>query len=97
MQEVAPQCLEVLVQLIDAGFSRLTLSAMEDFSLEGLPPAEVSRTLEKVVENLDLLQPQTLPSLLPRLLGMYGELLPSAPYLLEHLVNSYHELSPSTR
>jgi hypothetical protein len=97
LQQVASQCLEVLLQLLDAGYSELTLTAMENFGMEGLDKNDVARTLEKVVDKLDLLQPASLPALLPRLLGIYGELLPTSPYLLEHLVNCYHELLPSTR
>lgn len=96
-QQVAHQCLEVLLQLLDTGHSDVTLTAMENFSLDGLEKSDIARTLEKVVDKLDLLQPASLPCLLPRLLGMYGELLPTSPYLLEHLVNCYHDLQPNTR
>ncbi|KAF4523113.1 hypothetical protein B566_EDAN003127 [Ephemera danica] len=78
----------ILSDLLSSTQAEATLTAMEGFSLEGLPQAEVTCLLERVSESLDLLQPNSLPSILPRLLGLYGELLPSSSYLLEHMKSS---------
>jgi hypothetical protein len=49
------------------------------------------------VDRMDLFKPESIPSVVPKLLGLYGEALPSAPYILEHLVNNYEVLDADTR
>lgn len=74
-----------------------TLAEFEQFSFESIPNEKVTSTLEKIVDRMDLFKPESIPSVVPKLLGMYGEALPSAPYILEHLVNNYEVLDVETR
>ncbi|XP_059470163.1 AP-4 complex subunit beta-1-like [Neocloeon triangulifer] len=96
----ASKCLSVILQLLDSPdpqVLRNTLAGVEKFSFEGIPSEEILKTLEKIVDRMDLFKPESIPSVLPHLLGLHGETLPTAPYILEHLVNNYEQLTEETR
>lgn len=97
---MASKCLTVLIKLLESSnptVSKNTLAEFEQFSFESIPSEKIASTLEKIVERMDFFKPESIPSVVPKLLGMYGEALPSAPYILEHLVNNYEVLDTDTR
>jgi hypothetical protein len=97
---IASKCLSVLINLLESSnpiVSKNTLAEFEQFSFESIPEEKITSTLEKIVDRMDLFKPESIPSVVPKLLGLYGEALPSAPYILEHLVNNYEVLDADTR
>jgi hypothetical protein len=97
---IASKCLSVLINLLESSnpiVSKNTLAEFEQFSFESIPEEKVTSTLEKIVDRMDLFKPESIPSVVPKLLGLYGEALSSAPYILEHLVNNYEVLDVDTR
>ncbi|CAB3385809.1 Hypothetical predicted protein [Cloeon dipterum] len=100
LEATSSKCLAVLLQLLETSETdvlRNCLVGLETFSMEGIPRSEISALLEKVVDRIDLFKPETIPAVAPHLLGLYGELLPTAPYVLEHLVNNYNQLQFDTK
>jgi len=99
-QVVASKCLIVLLQLLDSSdliVSKITLAEFEKFSFDGVSKEKIAKTLEKIVDKMDLFKPESVPSVVPQLIGMYGETLPASPYILEHLVNNYELLEIDTK
>jgi hypothetical protein len=97
---ISSKCLSVLINLLESSnpiVSKNTLAEFEQFSFESIPEEKITSTLEKIVDRMDLFKPESIPSVVPKLLGLYGEALPSAPYILEHLVNNYEVLDADTR